>query len=260
MKYKVTIGAAIVAALALTACGGGGGGGSTSSDTTAPTVSTTAEGMWRGTTSNGRQIQAVVLQDGTIWALYTSTTNQNLIAGAYQGQGTSNNGSFAVATGLDFNLEGNGILATVVSGSYTAKTSFNGSVNYPTKNQTVTFTSTYMTDYDLTPSLATITGTYSGSSAIKAGTDVAKVTIDAAGTMTGTAGSGNLICNISGKIAPRAKGNVYDVSVTYGAAPCATPGGVVNGIAIYDATNKRMYAAALNSAKSDGLIFVGVKP
>jgi hypothetical protein len=257
---KKTMTAAFIAAVALSACGGGGSSGSSggSSVTPPPVVATTAEGMWSGTTSNGRKIQAVVLSDGTIWTLYTSMTNPNLIAGAYQGVGTSTNGSFAVATGLDFNLEGNGILATVLSGSYTAKSGFNGSVNYPTKKQTVTFTSKYMPEYDMTPSPETVMGLYSGSSAVKAGTDMASVAIDVVGNISGAAGA-NLQCRISGKITPRTKGNVYDVTVTFGTASCATPGGTVTGIAIFDAVNRRLYAAALNATKTDGLIFVGVK-
>lgn len=265
MKYKVTIGAAIVAALALSACGGGGGGGSTSSDTTTPTVSTTAEGMWGGTTSDGRQIQAAVLPDGTIWALYTSVSNQYKIAGTYQGTGTSKNGSFAVTNGIDFNVEGNGILETVISASYSEKNSFNGSISYTAKNQSVTFAKKYMANYETPPTQGALTGLYSGTYANKYGEAMASLAIDSIGNLSGTVGS-NLNCKISGTVLPKSKG-VADVKIEYGPAPCANPNSVMKGIAFSgDIGNKtspsryaRLYVMALNQMKSDGLILVIVK-
>lgn len=249
--------ASILSTAFLAACGGGGSGSSTS--TPAPQIAaTSAEGLWKGTTNNGRNVSGLVLDDGTFWVLYTSQTNSSIIAGAVQGSGTSNNGSFSSSNALDFNLEGNGILATTVSASYTQKQSFNGTVTYPTlNNQTVTFTTTYSTDYDQTPSLATIASTYTGSSAVKAGSESGTVTISSSGAVT-SVGSGG--CTSTGTVTPRAKGNVYNVSVTFGAAPCSNANSTATGIGYFDAATKRLYALGLNSARSDGFIFVGTKP
>ena len=265
MKRKAAIGAAIVAALALSACGGGGGGGSTSSDTTTPTVSTTAEGMWIGTTSNGRQIQTAILPDGTIWSLYTSVSNQYKIAGLLQGTGTSKSGNYAVASGVDFNVEGNGILETVISASYSDKNSFNGSISYKTQNQSVTFAKKYMANYEALPTQGAISGLYSGSYANKNGEAMASLAIDATGNLSGMIGQ-NLNCKISGTVLPKSKG-VADVTITYGSAPCENPNAVLKGIAFNgDIGNKtspnryeRLYIMTLNQMKNDGLILVIVK-
>jgi hypothetical protein len=71
--------------------------------------------------------------------------------------GTSSSGKFASSNGMDFNLEGLGINAFTLAGTYTAKSQLGGTLTY-TGGTTNTFTSSYDTDYDLTPSLATIVG------------------------------------------------------------------------------------------------------
>jgi hypothetical protein len=58
---------------------------------------------------------------------------------------------------MDFNLEGLGVNAFTLSGTYTAKSQLGRTLTY-TGGTTNTFTSTNDTDYDLTPSLATIAG------------------------------------------------------------------------------------------------------
>lgn len=249
---KTTLAVSLIAAL--TACGGGSSSGTPATTTPA---ATSAEGLWKGTTSNGRAVTGLVLDDGVFWVLYSTQSNNNLIAGAVQGSGTSNNGSFASSNAIDFNLEGNGILATTLSASYTQKQSFNGTFTYPTlSHQTVTFTSAYSADYEITPTLATIVGTYTGYSAVKDGIDTGTVAISASGAISAVGVSG---CASTGTVTPRAKGNVYNVSLTYGAAPCATPRGTVTGIGYFDAAAKRIYALAMNGARSNGIIFVGAK-
>lgn len=243
---------------ALTACGGGGGD---SSSTPAPQVAAAtagAEGLWKGTTSNGRTISGIVLDDGTYWVLYSHRTNSNFIGGAIQGTGTSTNGSFTSTNPLDFNLEGGGIITASLTATYTQKQVFNGSIAYPAvPNSTVTFTSTYSNDYDSTPSLATIVGTYSGSAAVAGGVESATVTVNASGAVSSVGASG---CTATGIVAPRVKGNVYNLSVTFGGAPCSNANSTVTGIGYFDATSKRIYALGLNSARSNGFVFVGTKP
>lgn len=248
--FKLFI-AAIIAASILSACGGGSSSSTPSVAPVAPPV--TAEGLWNGTASNGRAVSAIVLDDGNTWVLYTGQTNK-LIAGALQGSGASNNGSFTTSNALDFNLEGNGVNAASVSASYKQKQSFNGSIAYA--NQTVSFTTTYSTDYDVAPSLATVAGSYAGPMAAKGGSELAAVTIDASGKVTAVGAGG---CTSTGTIAPRAKGNVYNLSITVGTAHCATPGAIITGIGYFDAATKRLYATGLNSARTDGVIFTGLK-
>lgn len=223
----------------------------------APAPASTAEGLWIGSTSTARTVTGIVLDNGTYWVLYSSPNNSAVIAGAVQGSGTSFNGNFSSSDGKDFNLEGLGISNVTVSASYVAKQSFNGSVTYPSSSQNVTFASAYNAAYDQTPSLSAIAGTYAGSAAVVAGSESATVTITSGGAISGSGTSG---CQFTGTTAPRAKGNVYDLVVTFGGGVCSNGTSTVTGIGYFDASVKRLYGTALNSARSNGFIFVGTKP
>jgi len=242
----------VVCALSLAGCGGGGGGGD---DNPAPVTS--AEGLWIGTTSSNRSIGALVLDDGTYWVLYSSQGNSAVVAGAIQGNGTSQGGSFTSSNGRDFNLEGLGVNSLTVNANYVMKQSFNGTVRYTASGEQVTFTSSYDSGYDLTPSLAAVAGNYSGSAATSGGTEAANVSISAAGAINGSGASG---CTFSGSAAPRAHGNVYNVSVTFNGGVCANGTSTVTGVAYFDASTKQIRSTALNSARTDGFIYIGTKP
>lgn len=246
-------GSASPATLALVGCGGGGGGGSSSS----PPASTTAEGLWNGSTSTSRTVTGIVLDNGTYWVLYSSPNNSAVIAGAVQGTGTSLNGSFSSSDAKDFNLEGQGINNATVSASYNAKQSFNGAVTYSSPTPSVTFTSTYNPAYEQTPSLTSVAGTYFGTAAVVGGTESATVVVTSTGQITGIGISG---CQFSGTATPHPKGNVFDLAVTFGGGVCSNGTSTVTGIGYFDATQNRLYSTALNSARSNGFIFVGTKP
>lgn len=250
MKHILIVCLACV--VVVSGCGGGGGGGGSS-----PAPATSAEGLWVGTTSNGRTIAGFVLGDDTYWVLYSLIGNSAVIAGAVQGNGTSQGGSFTSSNGKDFNLEGLGVNDVTVSASYMMKQSFNGTIRYTATGDQVTFTSSYDSDYDLTPSLAALAGTYSGSAATTGGTESATVTISAAGAISGNSAGG---CNFSGSASPRTRGNVYDVSVTFAGGTCANGTNTVTGVANFDVPTKQINSAALNSARTNGFIFVGTKP
>ena len=143
---------AMLGILVLAACGGGGGGNAVPAPAAGPVSS--AEGLWIGSTSTSRTVTGFVLDNGTYWILYSVPHVSALIGGFVQGTGSSLNGSFSSSDGIDFNVEGNGINTTTVSASYFSKQSFNGSVTYPTLNQTFTFSSSYNSDYDQPPSVS----------------------------------------------------------------------------------------------------------
>lgn len=241
---------ALAVAVTLTACGGGGG-----STPPAPLpTSSVPEGMWSGATSSNRFFTGFVLDNGVFWFLYSVQGNINFIAGAVQGTGTSLNGNFTSTNAKDFNLEGLGILDAIISGSYVLKDALNGNVNYSTLNQNISFVSRYDTNYDLTPSLTTLAGTYTGNAAVVAGTEAATLTISTTGAITGSGASG---CQFTGTAVPRQTGNVYDVSVTFGGGVCSNGSDTVTGIGYFDAASKRLWATALNSTRSNGFIFAG---
>jgi hypothetical protein len=236
--------------LALAGCGGGGGD--------SPTPSTTAaEGLYTGTTGTGRALTGLVLDDGTYYILYSPVGNPSLIAGVVQGNGASSASTFTSSNTRDFNLEGFGVLSGTVSASYTVKQSISGTVAYSGGGGSTTFSGTYDSLYEATPSLAALAGTFTGQVASSAGGENATVTVLSTGTFSGLSSGG---CSFTGTVAPRATGNVFNMSINFGGAPCIFANQTLSGIAFFNASAKRLYAATPNAARTDGALFVGTKP
>jgi hypothetical protein len=244
-----------VCILGLTGLASCGGSGDSAVAPPAPDLGT-AEGLWTGSDSNNRSVAGVVLDTGQYWFIYTAMGNNAVLAGAVEGNSTSSNGTFTSSNGIDFNLEGLGINDFSASGPYTKQASLNATLTESAGTTTIALT--YGTDYDLTPSLMDVAGNYTGQG-IAVGTTVetVDVSISNSGALTGSSSGG---CLFTGMVTIHPKGNVYDVSVQFGGAPCAGGTGTVTGIGYYSATNKSLISAALNSDRTQGFLFLGSKP
>jgi hypothetical protein len=238
--------------LIVSACGSGGGG----SAAVSPPAMGTAEGLWNGTTGTNRAVSGLVLDDGNFWFMYSAEGNSAVIAGVVQGTGTSSDLHFTSSNGVDFNLEGLGVNDFSFSGTYTQKSQIGGVLTYA-GGSTNSLSGTYSTDYDLTPSLSTVAGTYSGTAATAGGVEAATVTISGAGAISGMSAGG---CHFTGTASVRTKGNVYNIAVMFGGGVCSNGTNTVNGVAYYDATSSSIVSAALNSGRSNGFLFEGAKP
>jgi hypothetical protein len=257
-EMKNYLGAVAVAAV-IAGCGGGGSDAPTSTTSGAPAAAATPEqaiaaGLWTGTTNTNRAVTGLVLGDGTYYVLYSVAGVPANIAGVVQGTGSVTNNTFSSGNGRDFNLESAGILPATVSASVSTKQNFNGAIAY--SNSTVTFTTTYDAQFEVTPTLAAVAGTYSGQVAFSQGIENATITVSSSGAITGAGAS---TCGVSGSVVPRTDGNAYNVTVSFGGAPCYFAGQSFSGIAYYDSDAKQLYAAAPNSARTDGVLFVGSK-
>lgn len=234
----------------LVACNSGGN--DSSSTPTPPPPATSAEGLWNGTTSTGRTIGGLVLDDGSSWFLYSVVGNPTVAAGLVQGNGTSNLGSFTSSNVIDFNLEGLGILNASIAGAYVQKNSLNGTITYQ-GGTTGSFTSTYDAAYELSPDANAVAGTYS---APLADNQTVTVTLLSTGTLSGLSTDG---CTFTGSFSPRAKGNAFNVTVTFGGGVCSNGTETLNGVAYYDATAQKLYSAGLNGTRTNGFLFIGAK-
>ena len=232
------------------ACGGGYRESDMSS-LSQPTA-TSAEGRWTGTTSTDRTVAGLVLEDGSYWLFYTAKDQPNILAGLIQGTGTSHSGSFGSSNTRDFNVEGTGIRAGTMNGSYVPNKSFDGRIAYLT-GDTESFTSTYDGNSVSAPNLTLVTGTYSG---LRADNSTITVTVDAAGTLSGQSTDG---CAVAGTLSTRAKGNVFHTSITLQGGACGTGTETVTGVALYDAPTQHLYIAALNSARTTSYLVLGTK-
>lgn len=232
----------------LSACGGDGD--TPVQSPTTPSIAS-AEGLWNGTIGAGRTVSWFVLDDGVYWALYSEPSNPSIIAGIVQGDSSSQNGAFTSANATDFNLA-NGILPATINGSYFVKQSLSGQIAY--LGGPSTFTTTYDNVYDLTPDINAVAGTYNGS---VTPTETVTVTVLPNKTISGKSNTG---CEFSGIFSPRAHGNAFNITVTFGdQAACSNRNDTVSGIGFYDARIQQLYSAALNSARTDGFVFIGKK-
>ena len=240
-------------AVTLSACGGG-----SSSTPPAPTITTTAEGVYVGTISNGNSFDGIVLEDGSYYVLSGPLSAAGLlVSGFAQGNGTSSNGSF-VSTNLINYLSTGAVVLGSVNASYGAN-SLSGTVTgggvANTFSGTTPTTTTYI--YNTAANLANITGAWT--LADMQGGNIA-MTISPTGSFTGTGTSG---CVFSGTLTPRASGkNVFNFAATFGAAPCALPNQSFSGIAVdYLLANgtRQLVAAGVNTVRTAGTSVFGVR-
>jgi hypothetical protein len=218
------------------------------------TTSNTAEGLWGGTINTNRTLTAAVLDDGTYYFFYSAPANPAVLSGVVQGSGTSSNGTFSSSNTKDFG-SGFATLDATVSGSYTARQFLNGSILYAVGG-TVTFSSSYNSAYDTTPTIASFAGVYQGQAGSSGGSQLATITVSGDGTFTGTEQNG---CTFTGILTPRTRGNVLNQTVTFAGGACFFGNATFQGIVYRDLITNRLYAAAPNSTRTDAAIFFGIK-
>lgn len=245
----------------LAGCGGGSDSPATPAVTAPTPVATTAEGVYVGdlTGSSSKEFELLVLENGEFWSIYgTSTASAFGVAGFIQGSGNSNNGSFTSANAKDFGVSP--ALAGTLSATYdsTAKT-INGTVTATTG--AVTFNggpiAGSLYNYNTPASLATIAGSWSTSSSTGEG-----IALNVAANGEFTANS-DLGCKFAGTVTPRPSGkNVFNVGLTFGAAPCGLPGQSASGIALaYPLTNGKtqLLITATDSIRTNGAVVFGTR-
>lgn len=232
------------------ACGGGYGERDVYSLPLSTATST--EGRWTGSTSTGRTLAGIVLEDGSYWLFYSAIGHPHILAGLVHGTGTSHSGSFGSSNTRDFKLEGAGIRAATMRGSYVPNKSFQGTIAYFTGEEE-SFTSKYDANSATLSNLSQVAGTYTG---VPTGNHSGTVTLDATGRLSGHATDG---CTVAGTLSPRTKGNVFHTSVTLEGATCHAQTETLTGVAWYDAATRRLYSVALNPPRTTSFLFLGSK-
>lgn len=232
----------LLMSLALTACGGGGGGGST--------VNADAQGYWSGPASTGYTVNAVVLETGETWGIYSSGST---IYGALYGAATTNGNNVSI-TGADFNFVSNTSASGTLSGPITAKSSMS-----LTSTNGVSVPLTYSSTYDTAATAAAATGTWafigrSGLYSLAPGS----ITIDGSGAFT----LNQTNCTTVGTLVPRPGGkNVYNLNLTASGSSCVAGQSSMAGVAYIDTsvTPNKFVSLALTPNKNDGVVVIGTK-
>lgn len=248
--------AAAFAAVALTACGGGG------STTDAANAGGSPEGVYGGTLtgSTSSAFQMVILENGDLWALYgTQGASTFFVRGLIQGAGAWSQGNYTVAQARDFGFQP--ALAGRLNGRFEDSTT-------KTISGTGSFAGTYITfsggpipgllhRYDTPASLAATAGSWS-LTAISG--EVIALNVASDGRFSGASNTG---CTLSGTLAPRPSGkNVFNITLTFGPAPCLLAGQGASGIALVAplATGQsQLIVAATDAARSVGTAAFGVR-
>ncbi len=203
--------------------------------------------------TGGYNASIAVLETGETWGIYT--LGNSLVGAVYAN--TTSSGSTVSGSGSFFNFVSRTSGSSTFTGTTTQKNVLGLTFNDGTK-----FNGTYGTTYDQPASLASLAGNYVGYAVTGITlTQTLPVTISANGNVSATSIVGNLSCVTSGTATPRASGkNIFDVQLTFTGPGCALgTGTVVKGMAYFDLVSKAVGVIALNSSKTDGLVFVGTK-
>lgn len=242
----------LAAAGTLAACGGGGDGGSAATNPFA------VQGGWEGTASTGEVVQAVVLEDGTLWAIAGPSSGSSFYpTDLFQGTLQASNGTLSSSNLRGYDFATGASISGSIAGTYVAGTSMAMTAT-PTGSTAVgvnvSAASTTNYDYNQPAQLAAIAGSWPGFfSSSESGT----VNIQGNGTFTTTTSLG---CQITGAATARASGkNVFNVSLTFGAAPCNLPGASGSGIAAMtrSGTTSQLTVAVTTADRAFGGAFFG---
>jgi len=248
--------AACVLPLAIAACGGGGGGGGSVSPP-APVVGA-AQNIYVGNTADGREIYTIALENDQFYAMYGHTVgNAFLVSGFVQGDGASNNGVFSATNGVDSNANNTRTAATI-NATYAVGVNLNGTIVEPSGS--VGFTSApiaaSLLNYNTPAKLSDIAGHWNVTSLRGF---ASSFDIGTTGTFTGTSSG----CSLSGSFTPRASGkNVFDMTMSFGPAPCQIPNGTIKGMAIdYVATSgqRQLIVAGIDTTRINTAAFFGAR-
>ena len=248
IKIKFAVTAAI--AVLLAACGGGNGG----SEGGVEGAKVSVEGAWQGTLSNNDVVNIIALENNEFYTIFGVMNGSNLLVDGFD-QGTVTVSGSSLSGSLREYPNGLASYAGTLAATAVAATSITGSTTYSTGSLTfaVRPIPTTIFDYNRAASISDVVGSWTGTlSSGSAGT----VTISNTGMVSGASAG----CLFGGTATPRSSGkNVFNVSVTFGGAPCALAGQTATGIAVNYAISgtaqKQLIVAVQDSSKQYGAMF-----
>jgi hypothetical protein len=251
----------IVIPLILSGCGLG--------DSAPKAPTNQAEGFWRGTSSTGYSIAAVVLENGHYYSIFSK---DGVVDGGYYGDLFVSEMNFSGSLeNIDYKT--NSIYTGTISGSVTPKSRLQG-ITIHDNNIVNSFDTTYSSEYDKPASSSNIAGRFIGPTNRLGAIAVLNIAQD--GIVNGTTiapGAALPRCIITGKVLPRPSGkNVYDLTLKWDNNPdpaqtdrccygsvCGT-GEPSTGVAVFDISNTNtLYTAWINPAKTSGFLWIGQK-
>lgn len=251
--------ALLAIASTLTACGGGGAGGDSPATTT---ISPKAEGVYEGTSSSGKALSILVLENDEAYALYGTMTGETLsVSGFTWGLGTSSNGSYKGDFFKDYSNTG-AVSDGSLRASYASNSNFNGSIT--ANGVEIGFTSAPPANsnynYNTRASLTPLIGPWTGTTLFG---ETGTLSITSNGTLNGSFSGSNGTCNVVGNITTRGNNkNVYVASYFFASGTCPRMNQNVSGVAISTLLNngkRQLIMATTNADKSYGDVFFATR-
>ena len=246
MSQKRTTFVIFVSTLAFALLISGCGSGNTRSSNTGDSGTPGAQGFYLGT-QNGETFEAVVLPNDQFYALHGVTRgNLFLVAGMMAGQGRSNAGSYT-ATGTDYTV-------TPVTGTLTATYTDTGMTGTITGGGlTLPFSAGHVAGFNfhVPATLSYLGGSWIGT---RMDGSYASLIVDTTGAFQGSSNG----CTFTGTLTPDPGGNnFFNLTWTFGAAPCQVPNLTLNGIAfqyVLSTSNRQLAFAANSTTTGDAFV------
>jgi hypothetical protein len=245
-----------LAAWLLSACGSSGSTPQSVSQATTTTLP--SGGVYKGTVVPGREATLLVLFDGSAYLFYapSSPAEKNDVGGvivARNGVQTSS-GQFKSAIARNYDLQLGRVSPGAFSINFSGAPAIDGVMTSGTGDlASLRFNASSDQMLGQPISLGSIAGLYGGWAGSLVGTARSRITV----TDGFVAGTTSIGCVFKGTVAPHDGVNAYDVSITFGPAPCPAAGVKVAGSAVLDGPH--LLVALPSGDGSDVFVFDGSK-
>lgn len=211
-------------------------------------------GLWDGEMNAQRQVNTMVLGDGSYYLLYSQPGNPRVLAGLIQGTGEFHAAKITSADARDYNWEAPRFppipgQPTTLSARISPRQTVQGTAGGKS------FSVSPVRERDDDARIADIVGSHTGTVVFALGPRPATFVVTAAGQVS-TVING---CTITGTVRPRGDTNAFDVALTFGALPCVFPGAPFSGIVFYRPETRELQAAVINRAAAQAIGFSGIK-
>jgi len=184
----------------------------------------------------------------------TAIPGSTQIEGVLVGDGTAGGSTFSASTLQNLNFTDQTNVAGAMTATFLLRSYFDANLAY-VGGATDAFNADYSFRYEDMPSLSLVAGNYTGQLASLIGVPNANMAISSSGAVSIAATGG---CTAGGTILLHPFGNVYDITLTFGAG-CPAEGLTLSGHAKYDATTNSLTAITTTPGITNTVMVVATK-
>ncbi|SAK58448.1 hypothetical protein AWB75_02355 [Caballeronia catudaia] len=246
----------VVCAIALAACSTDGTNTAVAPPPGSVIAALPSGGVYKGALKNSTaDATLLMLFNGTAYLFYGGAGGTGLAGVAIAANGAqARDGRFTSDSALDYRVGTASASPAAFSVDFSHAPAVDATVAIRDGGADLAFSGRAAPMLDIAPSKANAGGLYTGRGMSLAGATPTRITVAADGYLAGTTASG---CIFRGTVAPHEGANAYDVSVTFGPAPCPVPDSTVTGNAVLDGA--RLLVALPSPDRANVFLFDGRK-